>query len=168
MPLAESTDKVKYSYEVTGNMTIGQAIKGFNKGQPLTIDEGDVIKVYHAEPGSRNLLMRDDLVKNFTDGSNYAHYQVSNHEFEPITDIEADTVTQELTLGEDPSEVDPTKLIENVRFNGQKLAENLYTVEQVDAFDMNTAGPTGPKTLNVKVATADGVTARDVSVPYDS
>jgi len=79
MPLAESTDKVKYSYEVTGNMTIGQAIKGFNKGQPLTIDEGDVIKVYHAEPGSRNLLMRDDLVKNFTGGSNYAHYQVSNH-----------------------------------------------------------------------------------------
>lgn len=165
MPLAESTDKVKYSYEVTGNMTIGQAIKGFNKGQPLTIEEGDVIKVYHAEPGSRNLLMRDDLVKNFTGGSNYAHYQVSNHEFEPITDIEADTVTQELTLGEDPSEVDPTKLIENVRFNGQKLAENLYTVEQVDAFDTNTAGP---KTLNVKVATADGVTARDVSVPYDS
>lgn len=164
MPLAESTDKVKYSYEVTGNMTIGQAIKGFNKGQPLTIDEGDVIKVYHAEPGSRNLLMRDDLVKNFTGGSNYAHYQVSNHEFEPITDIEADTVTQELTLGEDPSEVDPTKLIENVRFNGQKLAENLYTVEQVDAFDTNTAGP---KTLNVKVATADGVTARDVSVPYE-
>ncbi len=164
MPLAESTDKVKYSYEVTGNMTIGQAIKGFNKGQPLTIDEGDVIKVYHAEPGSRNLLMRDDLVKNFTGGSNYAHYQVSNHEFEPITDIEADTVTQELTLGEDPSEVDSTKLIENVRFNGQKLAENLYTVEQVDAFDTNTAGP---KTLNVKVATADGVTARDVSVPYE-
>lgn len=74
-------------------------------------------------------------------------------------------MTQELTLGEDPSEVDPTKLIENVRFNGQKLAENLYTVEQVDAFDTNTAGP---KTLNVKVATADGVTARDVSVPYDS
>lgn len=164
IPLTESTDKVKYSYEVTGNMTIGQAIKGFNKGQPLTIDEGDVIKVYHAEPGSRNLLMRDDLVKNFTGGSNYAHYQVSNHEFEPITDIKADTVTQELTLGEDPSEVDPTKLIENVRFNGQKLAENLYTVEQVDAFDTNTAGP---KTLNVKVATADGVTARDVSVPYE-
>lgn len=162
--LAESTDKVKYSYEVTGNMTIGQAIKDFNNGQPLAIDEGDVIKVYHAEPGSRNLLMRDDLVKNFTGGSNYAHYQVSNHEFEPITDIEADTVTQELTLGEDSSEVDPTKLIENVRFNGQRLAENLYTVEQIDTFDTNTAGP---KTLNVKVATADGVTTRDVSVPYE-
>ncbi len=164
MPLAESTDKVKYSYEVTGNMTIGQAIKGFNNGQPLAIDEGDIIKVYHAEPGSRNLLMRDDLVKNFTGGSNYAHYQVSNHEFDPITDIQADTVTQELTLGEDPSEVDPAKLIENVRFNGQKLADNLYTVEQTDTFDTNTAGA---KTLNVKVATADGVTTRDVSVPYE-
>ena len=75
--------------------------------------------------------MRDDLTKNYTAGSNYAYYQVANQEFEPITEMKAETISQELTLGEDASDIDGMDLIKNVTFNGQKLDTTLYDVEQV-------------------------------------
>ena len=39
---------------------------------------------------NQNLLMWDDIVKNYTAGLNYAYYEVKNGEFEPITMIHAD------------------------------------------------------------------------------
>lgn len=157
-------DNIKYSYEVTGHMTIRQAIQGFNNGQPLEVNEGDIFKVYHAETENRNLLMRDNLVRNFTAGSNYAHYRIQNGEFEPITMIHAEKQNQSLVLGEDASELDATKLINEVRFNGHQLSSSLYNVEQIDAFDTQTAGQ---KSVTVRVSTADGVTATDIQVPYE-
>ncbi|MFN6832546.1 LPXTG cell wall anchor domain-containing protein [Enterococcus hirae] len=162
-PTTRLSEQIKYQYDVTGNMTVGQAINGFNNGQPLSIEEGDIVKVYHAE-AKNNLLMRDDLTKNYTAGSNYAYYQVANQEFEPITEMKAETVSQELTLGEDASDIDGMDLIKNVTFNGQKLDTTLYDVEQVSEFDTNTAGA---KMLTVKLSTADGVTSTDVEVPYE-
>ncbi|EPM8105256.1 LPXTG cell wall anchor domain-containing protein [Enterococcus hirae] len=162
-PTTRLSEQIKYQYDVTGNMTVGQAINGFNNGQPLSIEEGDIVKVYHAE-AKNNLLMRDDLTKNYTAGSNYAYYQVANQEFEPITEMKAETVSQELTLGEDASDIDGMDLIKNVTFNGQKLDTTLYDVEQVSEFDTNT---TGAKMLTVKLSTADGVTSTDVEVPYE-
>ncbi|WP_218795627.1 LPXTG cell wall anchor domain-containing protein, partial [Enterococcus hirae] len=111
-----------------------------------------------------NLLMRDDLTKNYTAGSNYAYYQVANQEFEPITEMEAETVSHEFTLGEDTSDIDGMDLIKNVTFNGQKLETTLYDVEQVSDFDTNT---TGQKMLKVKLSTADEVTSTEVEVPYE-
>ncbi|MBO1300505.1 MULTISPECIES: putative mucin/carbohydrate-binding domain-containing protein [unclassified Enterococcus] len=157
-------NNVKYSYEVTGHMTIRQAIQGFNNGQPLEVNEGDIFKVYHAETENRNLLMRDNLVRNFTAGSNYAHYRIQNGEFEPITMIHAEKQNQSLVLGEDASELDATKLINEVRFNGHQLSSSLYNVEQIDEFDTQTAGH---KSVTVRVSTADGVTATDIEVPYE-
>ena len=162
-PTTRLSEQIKYQYDVTGNMTVGQAINGFNNGQPLSIEEGDIVKVYHAE-AKNNLLMRDDLTKNYTAGSNYAYYQVANQEFEPITEMKAETISQELTLGEDASDIDGMDLIKNVTFNGQKLDTTLYDVEQVSDFDTNTAGA---KMLTVKLSTADGVTSTDVEVPYE-
>ncbi|THE06474.1 cell wall protein, partial [Enterococcus hirae] len=157
-------DNIKYSYEVAGNRTVRQAIQGFNNGQPLVVEEGDIFKVYHAETENRNLLMRDDLVKDYTAGLNYAYYQVKNDEFEPITMLEAEVSSQELILGEDASKLDAATLLENVSFNGQKLANTLYKVEQTEAFDTHT---TGQKTVNLKVTTADGVSSTDIEVPYE-
>lgn len=157
-------DNIKYSYEVSGHMTIRQAIQGFNNGQPLEVNEGDIFKVYHAETENRNLLMRDNLVRNFTAGSNYAHYRIQNGEFEPITMLHAEKQNQSLVLGEDASELDATKLINEVRFNGHQLSSSLYNVEQIDAFDTQTAGQ---KSVTVRVSTADGVTATDIQVPYE-
>ncbi|PTO40271.1 cell wall protein [Enterococcus mundtii] len=157
-------DNIKYTYEVAGNQTVRQAIEGFNNGESLPVEEGDIFRVYHAETDNQNLLMWDDIVKNYTAGLNYAYYEVKNGEFEPITMIHADVASQELVLGEDTSEVDVTTLIENVAFNGQSLNTELYKVEQTGAFDTHT---TGEKTVTVKVSTADGVSSTDIEVPYE-
>lgn len=157
-------DNIKYTYEVAGNQTVRQAIEGFNNGQSLPVEEGDIFRVYHAETDNQNLLMWDDIVKNYTAGLNYAYYEVKNGEFEPITMIHADVASQELVLGEDTSEVDVTTLIDNVAFNGQSLNTELYKVEQTGAFDTHT---TGEKTVTVKVSTADGVSSTDIEVPYE-
>ncbi|RBT69176.1 LPXTG cell wall anchor domain-containing protein [Enterococcus hirae] len=162
-PTTRLSEQIKYQYDVTGNMTVWQAINGFNNGQPLPIEEGDIVKVYHAE-AKNNLLMRDDLSKNYTAGSNYAYYQVASQEFVPITEMEAETVSHEFTLGEDTSDIDGMDLIKNVTFNGQKLETTLYDVEQVSDFDTNT---TGQKMLKVKLSTADEVTSTEVEVPYE-
>lgn len=162
-PTTRLSEQIKYQYDVTGNMTVWQAINGFNNGQPLPIEEGDIVKVYHAE-AKNNLLMRDDLSKNYTAGSNYAYYQVASQEFVPITEMEAETVSHEFTLGEDTSDIDGMDLIKNVTFNGQKLETTLYDVEQVSVFDTNT---TGQKMLKVKLSTADEVTSTEVEVPYE-
>ncbi|MBO1298755.1 MULTISPECIES: putative mucin/carbohydrate-binding domain-containing protein [unclassified Enterococcus] len=157
-------DNIKCTYEVAGNQTVRQAIQGFNNGQPLAVEEGDIFRVYHAETENQNLLMWDDIVKNYTAGLNYAYYEVKNGEFEPITMIHADVSSQELVLGEDASEVDVTALVENVAFNGQSLNTELYKVEQIESFDTRT---TGEKTVSVKVSTADGVSSTDIEVPYE-
>lgn len=157
-------DNIKYTYEVAGNQTVRQAIEGFNNGQSLPVEEGDIFRVYHAETDNQNLLMWDDIVKNYTAGLNYAYYEVKNGEFEPITMIHADVASQELVLGEDTSEVDVTTLIDNVAFNRQSLNTELYKVEQTGAFDTHT---TGEKTVTVKVSTADGVSSTDIEVPYE-
>ncbi|OBS61282.1 hypothetical protein AX758_04915 [Enterococcus mundtii] len=157
-------DNIKYTYEVAGNQTVRQAIEGFNNGQSLPVEEGDIFRVYHAETDNQNLLMWDDIVKNYTAGLNYAYYEVKNGEFEPITMIHADVASQELVLGEDTSEVDVTTLVENVAFNGQSLNTELYKVEKTGAFDTHT---TGEKTVTVKVSTADGVSSTDIEVPYE-
>ncbi|MGS6443868.1 LPXTG cell wall anchor domain-containing protein [Enterococcus hirae] len=162
-PTTRLSEQIKYQYDVTGNMTVWQAINGFNNGQPLPIEEGDIVKVYHAE-AKNNLLMRDDLTKNYTAGSNYAYYQVASQEFVPITEMGAETVSHEFTLGEDTSDIDGMDLIKNVTFNGQKLETTLYDVEQVSDFDTNT---TGQKMLKVKLSTADEVTSTEVEVPYE-
>ncbi|EOS7794168.1 LPXTG cell wall anchor domain-containing protein [Enterococcus hirae] len=162
-PTTRLSEQIKYQYDVTGNMTVWQAINGFNNGQPLPIEEGDIVKVYHAE-AKNNLLMRDDLSENYTAGSNYAYYQVASQEFVPIIEMEAETVSHEFTLGEDTSDIDGMDLIKNVTFNGQKLETTLYDVEQVSDFDTNT---TGQKMLKVKLSTADEVTSTEVEVPYE-
>lgn len=157
-------DNIKYTYEVAGNQTVRQAIQGFNNGQPLAVEEGDIFRIYHAETDNQNLLMWDDIVKNYTAGLNYAYYEVKNGEFEPITMIQADVASQELVLGEDTSAVDATTLIDHVAFNGQSLNAELYKVEQTGAFDTHT---TGEKTVTVRVSTADGVSSTDIEVPYE-
>ncbi len=65
-----------YTYEVLGNSTIGETINGFNNGSPLAMAVGDVIKVY-PETNGKNLFMMDEVVKDFTVGTNEAYYEVT-------------------------------------------------------------------------------------------
>ncbi|EPD1731943.1 hypothetical protein ACR6L2_000734 [Enterococcus hirae] len=114
----------KFRYEVAGNQSIRESIQGFNNGQPLTVSNGDVIKVYHADPLGKNLLMKDELVKDYTIGSNYAYYEVTDHGLEPILAVAADSMAQEFILGEDSSNVDGAKLINSITINGTAVGSN--------------------------------------------
>lgn len=156
-------DTRKYNYEVTGNTLIRQAVNGFNSGQPLAVNVGDTIKVYHAETQGRNLLMMDEMVRDYTGGSNYAYYKVTEEGFEPFTDIKADPISQELLLGHETNTVDPAELIQNVTFNGRPLTSDLYTVEQLSNFDTTTVGEKG---VRVRVSTTDGTGFTEVKIPY--
>lgn len=152
-----------FVYNVTGNMTFGQAITGFNNGQPLPISEGAVIKVYHAEPNQNNLMIQDDVVRDYTAGLNYAYYRLEDSGIKPITDLKAKFVKTSLTLGEDATATDIKKLIENVKFNNQELNMDSYKAEPVDTFDTSTVGE---KELKVKLTTSDEVTSKEITVPY--
>lgn len=156
-------DTRKYNYEVTGNTLIRQAVNGFNNGQPLAVNVGDTIKVYHAETQGRNLLMMDEMVRDYTGGSNYAYYRVTEEGFEPFTDIKADPISQELLLGHETNTVNPAELIQNVTFNGRPLTSDLYTVEQLSNFDTTTVGEKG---VRVRVNTTDGTGFTEVKIPY--
>ncbi|MEY8445190.1 Rib/alpha-like domain-containing protein [Enterococcus ratti] len=156
-------DVSKYHYEVLGNSTIDQAIHNFNQGQPLQVAVGDVVKVYHADPKNHNLLMQDELVKDYTVGSNYAYYQVTEHGFEPILDVKAKSQPQEFTLGENSSKIDGTKLIENITINGVSMKSDQYTVTQLEDFDTSVAGE---KNLRIKIETKDGIVSKEIGVPY--
>ncbi len=156
-------DTRKYNYEVTGNTLIRQAVNGFNSGQPLAVNVGDTIKVYHAETQGRNLLMMDEMVRDYTGGSNYAYYKVTEEGFEPFTDIKADPISQELLLGHETNTVNPAELIQNVTFNGRPLTSDLYTVEQLSNFDTTTVGEKG---VRVRVSTTDGTGFTEVKIPY--
>lgn len=156
-------DTRKYNYEITGNTLIRQAVNGFNNGQPLAVNVGDTIKVYHAETQGRNLLMMDEMVRDYTGGSNYAYYRVTEEGFEPFTDIKADPISQELLLGHETNTVNPAELIQNVTFNGRPLTSDLYTVEQLSNFDTTTVGEKG---VRVRVSTTDGTGFTEVKIPY--
>ncbi|WP_275399907.1 LPXTG cell wall anchor domain-containing protein [Enterococcus faecium] len=156
-------DTRKYNYEVTGNTLIRQSVNGFNNGQPLAVNVGDTIKVYHAETQGRNLLMMDEMVRDYTGGFNYAYYRVTEEGFEPFTDIKADPISQELLLGHETNTVNPAELIQNVTFNGRPLTSDLYTVEQLSNFDTTTVGEKG---VRVRVSTTDGTGFTEVKIPY--
>ncbi|AFM71148.1 wall-associated protein [Enterococcus hirae ATCC 9790] len=154
----------KFRYEVIGNQSIRESIYGFNEGKPLDVNEGDVIKVYHADSVGKNLLMKDELVKDYTMGSDYAYYEVTEYGLEPILAVAADSMPQEFTLGEDSSNVDGSKLINSITVNGTIVASNLYTVKQMSDFDTSVAGS---QTIKVRIDTKDGLVSKELDVPYE-
>ncbi|WP_241161945.1 MULTISPECIES: LPXTG cell wall anchor domain-containing protein [unclassified Enterococcus] len=160
----ENKPKTKYIHEVTGNMTIKQAVDRFNGGQPLPVDVGDTIKVYHAETGTKNVLMMDEMERDYTSGSNYAYYHVTEEGLEPVAELKADAIAQVMTLGQTTADIDPAALIENVTHNGRPLTTDLYKVEQLAAFDTTTIGQ---KSIRLKITTTDGIASTEVKVPYE-
>ena len=105
--------------------------------------------------------MMDEMVRDYTGGSNYAYYRVTEEGFEPFTDIKADPISQELLLGHETNTVNPAELIQNVTFNGRPLTSDLYTVEQLSNFDTTTSGR---KRVRVRVSTTDGTGFTEVKI----
>lgn len=82
-----------YQYEVTGNAVIRDAINGFNQGQPLEVSSGNIIKVYHAESRSRSRLMVNEVAENYSFGTLFSYYRVTDNGLVPIKQLEAEVRT---------------------------------------------------------------------------
>ena len=153
----------QFLYEVAGNQSIRESINGFNNGQPLNVNKGDVIKVYHADPVGKNLFMENELIKDYTIGSNYAYYEVTDRGLEAILAIQAESSPQEFVLGEDSSDIDGTKLVKSIMINGTPVASDQYTVTQMSEFDTSIAGE---KNIRVRIDTKDKMVSKEIEVPY--
>lgn len=152
-----------FRYEVTGNTTIGQAITRFNNGRPLAVAEGSIVRVFHAEPDKGNLLMRDNIARDFTGGTNFAQYKVTENGFEPISAIQADAISQAFVLGQDGAEITGANLVRNVTFNGELLTNSHYRVDKLEEFDTSSIGE---KTLRIRITALNTGTATEIEVPY--
>lgn len=115
----------KYKYEVRGTQTIEQSINRFNSGEPLKVSVGDQIKVYHADP-SGNVLMAEEEERNYTYGSNYAYYNVTEYGFEPTGDFTVTPAEAKIVI--DTKRVDLKNLLKEVKVNGKELPKTAYTV----------------------------------------
>nr|WP_232011913.1 LPXTG cell wall anchor domain-containing protein [Enterococcus hirae] len=115
----------KYKYEVRGTQTIEQSINRFNSGEPLKVSVGDQIKVYHADP-SGNVLMAEEKERNYTYGSNYAYYNVTEYGFEPTGDFTVTPAEAKIVI--DTKRVDLKNLLKEVKVNGKELPKTAYTV----------------------------------------
>ncbi|WP_241546149.1 hypothetical protein [Enterococcus villorum] len=153
----------QFLYEVAGNQSIRASINGFNNGQPLNVNKGDVIKVYHADPVGKNLFMENELIKDYTIGSNYAYYEVTDRGLEAILAIQAESSPQEFVLGEDGSDIDGTKLVKSIMINGTPVASDQYTVTQMSEFDTSVVGE---QNIRVRIDTKDKMVSKEIEVPY--
>src|SRR5699024_4027139 len=133
-------------------------------GSPLAMAVGDVIKVYHAETDGKNLFMMDEVVKDFTVGSNEAYYEVTEEGLTPILAVSVDSSPQEFTLGDITTNVDGASLVNSVTVNGNLLTPDQYTVKQLGKFDTTTAGK---KDLRIQFYTKDGNISKEITVPYE-
>ncbi|GEM_PF-2115447 len=157
-------------YEVTGGMIVEDSINQFNNGSPLAVAVGDVVKVYHIEEEesnnykNKNLLMENEQEKNYTYGTNYAYYKVTEDGFEPMAMLEAKPVAQEFILGEDTGKLDLHDLLEDVTLNGLEIPSDQYEVELLANFDTASVGTRNAK---VKVTSIRSTASLELEIPYE-
>lgn len=89
-----------YTYAVRGDQLIGDAINGFNQGNPLEVSTGNIIKVFHGESHSRSRLMVNEVAENYSFGTPFSYYRVTDNGLVPIKHLEAEAVPQTFNLGE--------------------------------------------------------------------
>ncbi len=160
----------KFMHEVTGGMIVEDSINQFNNGSPLAVAVGDVVKVYHIEEEesnnykNKNLLMENEQEKNYTYGTNYAYYKVTEDGFEPMAMLEAKPVAQEFILGEDTGKLDLHDLLEDVTLNGLEIPSDQYEVELLANFDTASVGTRNAK---VKVTSIRSTASLELEIPYE-
>ena len=153
-----------YQYEVTGNAVIRNAINGFNQGDPLEVSAGNIIKVYHAESNTRSRLMVNEVAENYTFGTLFSYYRVTDNGLVPIKQLEAEAVPQTFNLGESADERNLKELVRNVRVNGTVVDASEYEVTLRSELDMSLIGT---REIDIEVRTTDGLGIVQLTVPYE-
>ena len=154
----------RFTYDVTGNRTIEQALSRFNSGQPLNVNIGDIVRIYHTKEFRRNMLMEDEQEKNFTYGSQYAYYEVTEYGFEPSGKIDVEANKVEIPRG--ATDLDLKSFIKNVKVNDKVIPENLYTVSLNSEIDTSTPGRNNVA-VNVTTDSSYGGFSTELNMPYE-
>ncbi|WP_275400759.1 putative mucin/carbohydrate-binding domain-containing protein [Enterococcus faecium] len=153
-----------YQYEVTGNAVIRDAINGFNQGNPLEVSAGNIIKVYHAESNSRSRLMVNEVAENYSFGTLFSYYRVTDNGLVPIKHLEAEAAPQIFNLGESIDGRNLNELVRNVRVNGTVVDASEYEVVLRSELDTSLIGT---REIDVEVRTTDGLGIVQLTVPYE-
>ncbi len=153
-----------YQYEVTGNAIIRNAVNGFNQGNPLEVSSGNVVKVYHAESNSRSRLMVNEVAENYSFGTPFSYYRVTDNGLVPIKHLEAEAVPQTFYLGENTDGRDLKDFVTDVQVNGVAVDASEYEISlrsEVNTTLIDT------REVEVEIRTTDGLGILRTTVPYE-
>ena len=153
-----------YQYEVTGNAVIRNAINGFNQGDPLEVSAGNIIKVYHAESNTRSRLMVNEVAENYSFGTLFSYYRVTDNGLVPIKQLEAEAAPQTFNLGESADGRNLKELVRNVRVNGTVVDASEYEVTLRSELDTSLIGT---REIDIEFRTTDGLGIVQLTVPYE-
>ncbi|WVT92679.1 hypothetical protein U8517_07530 [Enterococcus durans] len=131
-----------YAQEIHNRSTLQEISDAFGRpNKAITVQMNDLIKITHPEKSANSsVVMIDEKEHDFTYGSDYAYYRVTQNGFVPAPVVEAESAGKVFVLGEDTRNIDSASLIENATINGEKLDKSEYTVEALDHFDTSTIG----------------------------
>lgn len=153
-----------YQYEVTGNAIIRNAINGFNQGNPLEVSAGNIIKVFHGESHSRSRLMVNEVAENYSFGTPFSYYRVTDNGLVPIKHLEAEAVPQTFNLGESVDGRDLKEFVKDVQVNGVAVDASEYEVTLRSELDTSLIGT---REIDIEVRTTDGLGIVQLTVPYE-
>ena len=100
--LFEETDQ-KSRHAVTAGMQRSEAVTSFGGGsQSIDTEIGDIIEVYHREPGGRFQKAEDEQLSNVSMNNNYAYFELTDSGykqlyFDRVKVIDGELLTSEMT-----------------------------------------------------------------------
>lgn len=154
-----------YAQEIINRSTLQEIMNAFgNNNNEITVQMNDIIKITHPEKSAKSsVIMIDEKEHDFTYGSDYAYYRVTQNGLVPAPVVEAESAGKVFVLGEDTRNIDSASLIENATINGEKLDKNQYTVEALDHFDTSTIGS---RKMRVRINMKDGIASEEFEINY--
>ncbi|MCJ2170446.1 hypothetical protein [Enterococcus durans] len=154
-----------YAQEIHNRSTLQEISDAFGRpNKAITVQMNDLIKITHPEKSANSsVVMIDEKEHDFTYGSDYAYYRVTQNGFVPAPVVEAESAGKVFVLGEDTRNIDSASLIENATINGEKLDKSEYTVEALDHFDTSTIGS---RKMRVRINMKDGIASEEFEINY--
>lgn len=101
-----TSDKLYYTHEVNGQDLRYQAISGFGNNNSLDVSVGDVVKVYHREPGRLKWFLNETENTLSTSEFNTVYLELGNSGYDLLTFDRAKAVEQTVKVGTTPEEID--------------------------------------------------------------
>lgn len=102
-------DNLYYSYEVNGTDSRYQVIENFGNNGALNVSLGDVLKVYHAEPGGRLVQFQDEIESPIPTNTNKeAYLELTDTGYKFLTFDRAVPIERTIKVGMTQEELEKT------------------------------------------------------------